>query len=498
MKVKQTWRWLAAATVLACAWAQAGAQSLQLPPLVSDHMVLQADASVPIWGQAGAGQSVAVAFAGQRKTAVADADGRWRVNLDPIKAGVAGELQVSLAGGESRTIKDVLVGEVWFISGQSNMEYYAHGLSKEGRSLDDANLPKLRTFKVVKEFTPQPMPEVQGKWVVSTPESMRYFSAIGYLFGSQLQRDLDVPVGVIQATWGGTRVKNWTPHDALDADPRFAPMLEEERGFGPGPADRAEFTAQTNAHKQDNTLPKPVDAPHWPSRIYNGMVHSVMPYRIRGILWYQGESDAYNAGLYGDCFRAMIGAWRSRWEQPEMPFVFVQLPGYRDATEQPQNRSFWAELRQQQMAVLDMPNVHMVVSTDIGDVDIHPANKMRLFPRLYGMATAAAYGRGDVPRYPRVTDVRFNGGQVYVKFDTPGGALQTATGQPVRGFALAGNDRKWRWADAAIDGDAVIVRSSDVPQPVAVRYNYAEQTTDLGNLVDSAGLPAAPYRSDQW
>jgi sialate O-acetylesterase len=498
MHVKQTWRWLAAVTVLVCAGAQAQAQALQLPALFSDQMVLQADAAVPVWGRAEPGQAVVVAFAGQRNQARADADGRWRVTLAPIAARTAGQMVIE-AGGETFTVRDVLVGEVWFCSGQSNMEYYAHVLSKEGHALDDAQLPQFRMFKVGKNFTPQPLDEVSGRWVVCTPANARMFGALGYLFGSQLQRDLEMPVGMIQATWGGTRIKNWTPHDALRADPRFTPILEEERSFGPGPADRAEYAELVSAHKQDESLPKPVDAPHWPSRIYNSMVHPVMPYRVRGILWYQGESDAYNAGLYGDVFRAMIVSWRERWEQPDMPFLFVQLPGYRDPTAQPQARSFWGELRQQQMAVLDMPHVHMVVTTDIGDKDIHPPNKLRVNERLYQLAMATVYGRQDIAhRYPRVSDVRFNGERVYVKFDLAGSTLKTSDGEPVRGFALAGEDRQWRWADAEIDGDVVHVRSADVPNPVAVRYNHAEQTTDLGNLVDESGLPAAPHRSDQW
>jgi sialate O-acetylesterase len=205
------------------------------------------------------------------------------------------------------------------------------------------------------------------------------------------------------------------------------------------------------------------------------------------------------AQTYAALFQAMITSWRTQWGQPEMPFIFVQLPGYLKVIDTPYPKSFWGELRDAQSQVLDMPNVHMVVTTDIGQESIHPSNKIEVTRRLLNTALAEVYGRKGMPhQYPRVIDVKFRGPESWVKFANPNGKLVTMDGRPVKGFAVAGDDRQWHWADGRVEGDSVVVQCEQVPAPVAVRYNYVEQTTGWGNLVDSTGLPAAPYRSDQW
>ena len=632
---------------------------VRLPAIISDNMVLQQGMKVRIWGNANAGESVTVNFDKKSASTVADALGRWQVSIGPLNAGGPAELRVN-----SLTIKNVLVGEVWLCSGQSNMEWPLINTVGGAETVAQANHPEIRLFTVEHHTSETPLNDVEGHWVVTTPEDAAHFSAVGYFFGRELYQRLKLPIGLINTSWGGTPAEAWTSHDALASSPELKPILDRyqnslnalpqtkeayaralaqweeknlyldagNKGEALGYADPKSSTTdwpKMDLPKQFETagllidgavwfrkevdLPEswsgkdlvlkltPIDDqdityfngtkvgatgretpnsymvprkyvvpgslvhagrnviavrvfdsageggfsrggamtigpaaangdsqevslrgvwdykvelalepkhPDWgtrpeavgvsnqnnPSVLYNAMIAPLVLFSIRGAIWYQGESNAGRAYQYRTLFPLMIRNWRSAWGH-EFPFYFVQLANWHANKAEP-DESDWAELREAQAMTLREPQTGMAVTIDIGDEnDIHPRNKLDVGRRLAAWALAGTYGQPVVPSGPLFDRFKIEGNQVRLRFKH-GAGLKTSDGGPLKGFAIAGEDRRFVWADARIDGDTVIVSSPMVQKPAAVRYGWADNP--IANLYNKAGLPASPFRTDDW
>jgi sialate O-acetylesterase len=493
--------------LVAMTTAGAALADVKPAPLFGDHMVLQSGMSVPVWGAADPGEPVAVSFNGQRQSATAGADGRWMVRLTGLPAG--GPFEMTIAGKNSVTIKDILVGEVWLGSGQSNMAFtvskqkarYA-GLIDEEKEIAAANYPKLRMFtgKERKSYDPQAV--VDGEWQVCSPETVPGFSAVAYLFGRNLHKELNVPVGMVVLAYGASTAEAWIPREALAADPPLKPMLDGfdaavkfYRANPQAPGDQAPQPPQTiNARPGVPRQQRdPVQDQHQPTVLYNGMIHGAIPYAIRGVIWYQGESivggDA-GVTLYPHVMETLVKEWRKLWGEGDLPFYVVQLPALQNISNNPR-------VRDGQAAVLSLPNTGMAVTIDIGDPkDVHPHNKEPLGDRLTRIALANVYHRDIEYSGPVYQAMTIEGAVIRLKFSHLGGGLVAKDG-PLKWFQVAGADRKFVDAEAKIDGDTIVVSRADVTVPQAVRYawdNYPEGC----NLYNAAGLPAAPFRTDKW
>lgn len=631
---------------------------VHLPAIISDNMVLQQGVKLRIWGNAKPGERVIVTLKDKSASTVADAQGHWQVWLDPLKAG--GPLELSVKGDNVLTVKNVLVGEVWLCSGQSNMEWPLVNTIGGAETVAQANYPEIRLFTVTKNTSATPLADLEGHWLVTTPDDAAHFSAVGYFFGRELYQQLKVPVGLINSSWGGTPAEAWTRHEALLSSPDLKPILDKyesslnampqakeayaralaeweeknlyidagNKGEALGYADPKAATADWSKmdlpkqfetagllidgavwfrkelelpaswagkdlvvnlppiDDQDTTyfngtkvgaigretlnsymVPRkyvvpgslvragrnviavrvfdsageggfsrggafsigPTDAdsislrgvwdykveqalepkhPDWgsrpeaigvsnqnnPSVLYNAMIAPLVPFAIRGAIWYQGESNAGRAYQYRTLFPTMIRDWRSAWGNT-FPFYFVQLANWHANKAEP-DESDWAELREAQMMTLRQPQTGMAVTIDIGDEnDIHPRNKLDVGRRLAAWALAGSYGQKVIPSGPLFDSYVIKDNEVRIRFKHADG-LKTIDGGPVKGFAIAGEDHKFVWANARIEGDTVIVSSPKISKPVAVRYGWADNP--IANLYNKAGLPASPFRTDDW
>jgi sialate O-acetylesterase len=634
---------------------------VRLPAILSDNMVLQQGMKVRIWGNATAGEHVLVTFANKSFNTIADAQGHWQVWLGPLKA--AGPAELTVKGDNLITIRNVLVGEVWLCSGQSNMEWPLINTVGGAETVAQANQAEIRLFSVEHHTATSPLTDLQGHWVVTTPDEAAHFSAVGYFFGRELYQHLKVPVGLIDSSWGGTPAEAWTSHEALLSSPELKPILDKyesnlnasaqtkeayaraladweeknlyidagNKGEALGYADPATPTsgwskmdlpqqletagllidgavwfrkvldlpalwagkdivlnlppiddqdvtyfngtkvgATGRETPNSYTVPRkylvpgslvhagqnviavrvfdsageggfsrggkmsigPTGAaesdmislrgswdykvelalepkhPDWgsrpeavginnqnnPSVLFNAMIAPLVPFAIRGAIWYQGESNAGRAYQYRTLFPIMIRNWRSAWGR-EFPFYFVQLPNWHANRAEP-DESDWAELREAQLMTLHEPQTGMAVTIDVGDeVELHPRNKLDVGRRLAAWALADTYGQKGMPSGPLFERYTIAGDKIRIKFKHAAG-LKTSDGGPIKGFAIAGEDRRFVWAEARIDGNTVIVSSPRVPKPVAVRYAWADNP--IANLYNKAGLPASPFRTDDW
>jgi sialate O-acetylesterase len=631
---------------------------VRLPAILSDNMVLQQGVKLRIWGNAKPGERVTVSLKDKSASTVTDAQGRWQVWLDPLKAG--GPLELTVKGDNVLTIRNVLIGEVWLCSGQSNMEWPLANTIGGAEAVAQANYPEIRLFTVTKNTSTTPLADLEGHWVVTTPDDAVHFSAVGYFFGRELYQNLKVPVGLINSSWGGTPAEAWTRHEALVLSPELKPILDKyesslnalpqakesyaraladweeknlyidagNKGEALGYADPKASTAdwsKMDLPKQFETagllidgavwfrkeleLPAswaskdlvlnlpPIDDldttyfngtkigatgretpnsymvprkyvvpgslvragrsviavrvfdsageggfsrggafsigpdgaeaialggvweykveqalepkhPDWgsrpeavgvsnqnnPSVLYNAMIAPLVGFAIRGVIWYQGESNAGRAYQYRTLFPTMIRDWRSAWGA-NFPFYFVQLANWHAHKAEP-DESDWAELREAQMMTLREPQTGMAVTIDIGDEnDIHPRNKLDVGRRLAAWALAGAYSQKVIPSGPLFESYTVNGSEVRIRFKHADG-LKTLDDGPLKGFAIAGEDHKFVWADARIERDTVIVSSPKISKPVAVRYGWADNP--IANLYNKAGLPASPFRTDDW
>ena len=663
---------------IAAAFSIASVQAdVRLPALFSDHAVLQKSAHVPVWGKADAGEKVTVTLGNRSAAATAGADGRWRVELD-LADSAAGPFALTVEGKNKVTVSDVLVGEVWLASGQSNMEFLLKNSAQANEEIARPANPLLRQFIVIKNASPEPVDDVKGSWALASPEKRGGFSAVAYYFSKKLQSELGVPVGAVHSSWGGTPSEAWTSAESMDSVPdlKAARQLQagavaeypakkkawvdamaawlkatarEDRatadtaafsgvdsdtsawvsvkipgeikaaglpatgavwvrrevmlpskpatdlwlnlpinGFdavywngkklaqttfetfeGVGharaggaytvparevlegrnvlairlfePATPAKFTAEPKLGSQalsgewrakaefelpppaaDKPAPEPVSLPMLPqyraSHLFNGMLHPLIPYAMRGAIWYQGESNASRAFQYRTAFPLMISDWRKQWKQDGLPFYFCQLANYMAKKAEPAE-SNWAELREAQSLALRLPNTGQAVLIDLGESgDIHPRNKKDPGERLALLALAKDYGKPVACSGPVFDSVKIENGKAILRFQhTEGGLVarplpdtylvsmvpaktaplvRNSPGSQLEGFALCGADKKWVWADAKIEGETVIVSSEKIPAPVAVRYAWADNPTC--NLSNGAGLPASPFRTDDF
>lgn len=639
---------------------------MKLASLFSDHAVFQREIEIPVWGWAEPGNLVTVELAGQCASATAGSGGKWLAKLPPLPAGGPHTLVARTQGAEPVTVSDILIGEVWLCSGQSNMEFQLPGVTDGNAEVAAANHPQIRLFHVPLASEVKPADDVAAPWEVCTPKSAASFSAVGYYHGLELHRRLGVPVGLIDSTRGGTKAEAWTSREGLAAEPSLEELAaESDRLFTSDPAAVAEFRRVFNEWEEtyikrpvppnigfeqgwageaetgewqpivtpghwqraglqfsgvvwyrrevevpeawagrDLTLgigacdksdwtyfngaflgsltiqesssawnaprvytvpgrlvkpgrnviavrvmshiydagmtgpagamflkpggapgaeaiplagpwkcrvehnfgvvppPPPMppgpDTPGAPCALYNGMIAPLAPYALRGVIWYQGESNTDRPILYRTLFPAMIRDWRRAWGQARLPFHFVQLANYMIEPPEP-GESQWAELREAQTMTLALPDTGMAVIIDIGEgCDIHPKNKRDVGLRLACSALSKVYGLTDVVASgPLFKSFQIEGSQIRVAFDSDsiGGGLE-ARGGALKAFAIAGADRKWVWADARIDGDTVVVSSPQVAAPVAVRYGWADNPPC--NLYNKAGIPASPFRTDDW
>lgn len=471
------------------AGALATRADVKLPSLFSDNMVLQQGMRVPVWGWADDGETVTVTFRGNSVTTTAD-NGKWMVRLPSQKAGGPETLEVS--GKNKIAIQNVLVGEVWICSGQSNMEWDLRRSYQPEEDIAASANANMRLFLVPKLKAESPQTDTKGSWKVADPTSTPGFSAVAYYFGRDLQKALGgVPVGLIGTYWGGSPAEVWMSREFLAARPGYkADILDSYEA--------ALRKAQTS---RDGKL-KP---PAWrPTELYNGMIAPLLPYAIKGAIWYQGESNAGRAEQYRSLFADMIRNWRVDWNQGDFTFLAVQLAPWdknkkrslEEITAAPVE-SDWAELREAQwIATRTLPKVGMAVITDAGDKDdIHPTKKEPVGARLAIAAQGIAYGKSIEHSGPIYRSMRVKDGQAVLSFDHAKSGL-TSKGGKLEGFAICGPDRKFVWADARIDGSKVIVSNPSVPQPVAVRYGWADYP--VVNLFNNDGLPASPFRTDDF
>ncbi|WP_197529198.1 sialate O-acetylesterase [Aeoliella mucimassa] len=489
---------------------------LRLPSLFTDHMVLQRDEPVPVWGWSDPQATVYVVFAGQTKTTTADENGRWQVTLDPLSVGDPRSLVVE-AKQDRLEVKDVLVGEVWICSGQSNMQY-ALAANADG-DLDTLHLPNpnLRYLTVNGVGTQKTCDDFDGAWETDQPGVRKEFSAIGYHFGNRLQGTLGVPIGLIDHSWGGSSCEAWVPREELSGNPLYEPLLKRWDDLVAESDEPAEREKYARIHQDwKNRMLEAVAAgepiPNWqrprhqllsqkrPSNLYHSRVEPLMPMAFRGVIWYQGETNASRAEQYRELFPLMIDTWREHWGQGEFPFYWVQLADYRAEREHP-SESDWAELREAQTFTLDrVANTAQVVIIDAGDgIDVHPSDKQLVGDRLARIALTRDYGIEVPYLYPRFVSMEVKEGSIVVELDNVGGGLKTHDKKPVLGFAIAGEERNWVWAEARITGNKrnkVEVSSDEVPEPVAVRYAWADNP--VCNLNSSHDLPVTPFRTDDW
>ena len=489
------------------------AAEVKLPAVFTDNAVLQRGIPVPIWGWADNGEKITVTLGRQTKTASPTSpSGKWMVKLDALEVG--GPYTLTVAGKNSITLKNILVGEVWVCSGQSNMQMSVQSSNNSEQEIAAANFPKIRLISVPTRGTQTPQEDFKGRWVECSPKTVGGFSAAGYFFGRELYKALDIPIGLIHTSYGGSSCETWIRHGVLEADPEYRAMLERYEkvvsGYDPAKA-KAAYEKQLARWKEADAKAKaagqkPPRRPNFqndpkvgnqiPANLYNGMLLPVIPYGIRGAIWYQGESNAGRAYQYRTLFPTMIKSWRADWQQGDFPFYFVQLANFMAIKPQPQESS-WAELREAQSMTLKTPNTGQAVTIDVGDaLDIHPKNKQDVGKRLALWALAKDYGKNVVYSGPTYKSMEKSGSQIVLHFDNADGGLVAKGGDGLKGFAIAGADKKFVWADARIVGETVVVSSPEVASPVAVRYAWADNP--VCNLYNKAELPASPLRTDQW
>jgi sialate O-acetylesterase len=463
--------------------------------LCSDGMVLQQKAETKIWGKADPGENVAISFRGQVAKTKADDKGNWTLTLKPGDAG--GPFQMTINGNNTITYDNVLVGEVWVCSGQSNMEWSVGGCDKADKEYATSapHNPNLRIFQVAKRPMTGPQTETAGKWAEADPKVVPGWTACGYFFGRDLQEKLKVPVGLIQSAWGGTRAETWTSADTLAGHPTYKTEIDNFLKANPDPN-------------------KQIGDANAPSALYNGMIRPLLNYRVRGAIWYQGESNAGKAYAYRELFPMMIENWRRDWNQPDLAFYFVQLAPFTSIKKDP-GPSSWAELREAQTMTLKLKNTGQAVITDYGhEADIHPTPKRPVGERLALLARAKTYGEKVEYSGPQYTGFKIDGNKIVLSFDHVGQGLvgyemiatdqrkngaawrvkDRETNAPLIGFTICGKDSVFHPAKAEIVGTTVVVSSEMVPEPVHVRYGWADHP--VCNLFNRDGLPASPFRTD--
>ncbi len=479
---------------------------VRLPALFSENMVIQHEMNIPVWGWADPGEKVMVEIGDYKAEAITSAEGKWKVRIGPLKAG--GPFEMLVSGKNTLRIINVLVGEVWICSGQSNMAMEVRNCLNPDQEISEAKHPMIRHFQVKRTKAAEPLEDVApvanskaswlNTWEICGPSTAGHFSGTAYFFARNLYEKRNIPVGIIHTSWGGTTAEAWTPRDTLENDPGLKSILEDWPAYNDDEEwlkqEYEKFIQEVNkARMEGRTDPLYFNQP---SVLYNGMIAPLIPYGMRGVIWYQGESNAYRACQYHELFPAMIKQWRKQWKQGDFPFLFVQLANFHF---EPQ---VFPELREAQSMTLYLPQTAMAVTIDIGDsTDIHPKNKQEVGRRLSLAAQKTAYGEDILFSGPIYKRMFVEGSKCWLLFNHVGDGLVARGGGELLGFSVAGTDRKFLKARARIDGDQIIIWNEEIDQPVAVRYAWANHPVAC-NLYNQSGentyLPASPFRTDKW
>ena len=502
---------------LSAALPQPASAEVRLPRIFGSHMVIQQEKPINIWGWSQPNEMLTVQFGNEKQDVRANDRGEWKLALPAMKSG--GPYTLAVSGSSRVEFEDVMVGEVWLCSGQSNMEMGIGGVKDGKAEVAAANFPNIRLLMVPNRWTPEPQSDMEGNWKVCTPQTVAEggwngFSAAGYFFGRELHKELGVAVGLVDSTWGGTRIESWTPPEGFASvpalqhdyelvelgDPRTAAhqkrleqtLSETERWVTSA---RQALTSKTLVPPMP-TYPAELLPPHDlqnPTALYNGMIHPLHPFAIRGAIWYQGESNSGEGKLYTERMKALVGGWRQLWEEGEFPFYFVQIAPYNYGGNGERIGEFWEA---QALAAESIPNCGMAVINDIGNLkDIHPANKQEVGRRLALWALAKTYDRKDIVYSgPTFKDMAIEGDKLRLSFDHVAGGLSSRDGQPLTWFEIIDADEgPFVKANARIDGQSVVLSSPEMKHPVAMRFAWNMLAEP--NLVNSAGLPAGAFRA---
>ena len=449
---------------------------LTLSGIFSNHMVIQCEQPVPIWGTADAGAEITVEFFGQKKKTVADSSNHWKIILDPMPASSEPrKMEVySLPATGHLSFSDVLVGEVWLCSGQSNMEFALRRTENANVAIAGADCPLIRLYRTPHAALTAPQENCRAQWTICTPETVSNFSAVAFFFGCRLQQDLQVPIGLLQSTWSGTRIEPWIPADGFKSEVNLMDIYQQTR----------HMQELTGDYKKDRQIP---------SALYNGMIHPHIPFAIRGIIWYQGESNYTEGMLYVDKSRALLNSWRRLWGT-DFPFYIVQIAPYRYDKDDPEILPLFWEA--QSAIVKTIPNTGMAVISDAATPDdIHPPNKEVPGIRLALLAEANTYGMDVVSTGPVFQTLEKRGDRLIVTFSSAAG-LSTRDFKAPDWFEIAGADKTFFTAQAEIKDGTVVVWNNKVLAPVAIRFGWHQEAEP--NLMNREGLPASPFRTDDW
>ncbi|WP_234734854.1 sialate O-acetylesterase [Tellurirhabdus bombi] len=494
-----------------CLWlvVAAAKADISLPTLITDNMVLQQKTDVALWGWARPGETVKVKASWLRSSVKTEADqqGNWLVRIPTGKAG--GPYKLTFSGDNSIEVNNVLLGEVWLCSGQSNMHFpvakgkssWETGVTNADEAIPKANYPGIRMFTVERKVAETPQKNVKGAWIECSPQTVGDFSAVAYFFARDVYEKTGFPIGLINSSWGGTPAESWTQREVLESYSSFLPILRRyEQGLTTYEKDYAAYKEQVAIYQKERAEnpkltrsaprePIGVNSNKSPYKLYNAMIHPLAPYTLKGVIWYQGESNADRAYQYRRLFPMMIDNWRTVWNQPLLPFYFVQIAPHRS-----QN----PEIRESQLVTMQtVSNTGMAVTTDWGDsLDIHPRNKEVVGERLARWALAKQYGQKKLPYSgPIYRSMKTEGNKIRLQFDHVDKGLVAKDGT-LREFTIAGADSVFVPAQATIDGKQIVVWSNQVAKPVAVRFAW--RYVPDPNLFNGAGLPASPFRTDQW
>ena len=496
----------------------------------TNHMVLQQGMSVPVWGTASAGESVTTTINKLKQATKAGADGKWEVRFVNLQVG--GPYELIVKGKNTITLTDVCVGEVWLCSGQSNMDMtvakedrYWCGVFNEAQEVSSANYPLIRQFYA--KFSPslEPQNEVEGEWEVCSPATGGHFRAAAYFFARNLYQKMNVPIGIMVTTYGASTAEAWTSRPALQANPTLSFLLDNfKQKIDKFNADSASIMLkyreaiskwsddakakaaagdvqanQNNKTPRKPNNPKPWVDQHSPTVLFNGMVQPLIRYAIRGALWYQGESNGPTAKIYGTIMEAMITDWRKLWNQGDFPFIYVQIANHQAPITEPVKDDPMVYVREGQLKNLSIPNTAMVSAIDNADPNdpgnIHPKNKQEIGLRLAKAAEGLVYKEKITYMGPIYEKMKIEENSIRVYFNFTGEGL-IGKGDKLTGFAIAGEDKKFVWAEAKIDGNTIVVSSPEISNPTAVRYGWSKNPPV--NLYNKENLPASPFRTDSW
>jgi len=488
---------------------------IKLPAIISNHMVLQQKQPNPIWGWDTPGSAITVTFGDQKKSTTTAADGKWTVKLDPVPANANPQTLKISDGTSERILSDVLVGEVWMCSGQSNMGFTLQGDWNGDLEALATHLPNLRLITVPRVGTQELQNDFKGEWVSADQNSALPFSAVGFLFGRYIHQIVGVPVGLINNAWGGSAAEAWVRRESLEKDPRFELLMQntvKSEVDKASPEAKARFEADMIKHKElaekakleNKPAPRAPQSPEsWlsgnarPGNIFAGVVYPTLGYGMKGVIWYQGESTSSRAWEYSRLFPFMIQQWRKEWNQGDFPFYWVQLADFKPEVQTP-TESDWAELREAQTKTMALPNTGQAVITDLGEgKDIHPKNKHDVAARLVRWALANDYGIKVPFRSPELKTLDIKDDKAIVTFECFGSALRAFDVEEAIGFTVCGEDKVWHFAKGKVLGnDKVELTCANVPKPLAVRYAWANNP--ICNLFSKDGLPVTPFRTDDF